>query len=277
MIKSFANWLVEGVTPEQADKEIAKMQKWADEKGIEIKVHDSDYSESKQIFFTTAFNFWELNLEASSKKGGQNSNYQQTYSKDRDNLKWYYTVPGQSSNSYNYRSNKKAGNFNTLKGFIEIALELEKTYEICAQFLSTLGLEFDPKDNYKGIHKKLVWNIKSKTDYSTGLRLPSSNRTVKLEFNQSEKSYVNNGWDVWFSPAQGNAKRNHIDISNGSLFLEIYNALVECENNLDKDAGVVLNAIVDKPFETVWNTIKGGNWKELVIPYRGRKLKKYGV
>ena len=48
MIKSFANWLVEGVTPEQADKEIAKMQKWADEKGIEIKVHDSDYSESKQ-------------------------------------------------------------------------------------------------------------------------------------------------------------------------------------------------------------------------------------
>ena len=27
MIKSFANWLVEGVTPEQADKEIAKMQK----------------------------------------------------------------------------------------------------------------------------------------------------------------------------------------------------------------------------------------------------------
>ena len=275
MIKSFANWLVEGVTPEQADKEIAKMQKWADEKRIKFEMNE--YGNDKQFTFTTAFNRWILNLEKSRTKGGQNSNYQQTYNSDRDNLKWYYTIPGKPSNSYDYRANVKAGNFNTLKGFMETALELEKTFEICSQFLSTLDLEFDASDIHGGISKKLVWSIQSKTDYSTGLRLPSSNRTVKLEFNQSEKSYVNNGWDVWFSPAQGDAKRNHVDISNGSLFLELYNALVECENDLDKDAEIVLNAIADKPFETVWNTIKGGNWKELVIPYRGRKLKKYGV
>lgn len=270
MIKSFSNWLVEGVTPEQADKEVEKMQKWADTKGIEIKVHNSDYSESKQIFFTTAFNFWELDLEASSKKGGQNSNYQQTYSKDRNNLKWYYTVPGQASNSYNYRSNKKAGNFNTLKGFMEIGLELEKTFEICAQFLSTLGLEFDAKDNYKGTHKKLVWSIQSKTDYSVKLRLPSKNG-ISLDFS------ANDGWSVWFSPAQGNGKRNKIDISNGSFFLELYNTLVECENDLDKNAELVLNAISNKPFEEVWNIIKGGNWKEIVVPYRGHNMKKFGV
>ena len=34
MIKNFSNWLVEGVTPDQADKEVEKMQKWADTNGI---------------------------------------------------------------------------------------------------------------------------------------------------------------------------------------------------------------------------------------------------
>ena len=274
MIKSFSNWLVEGVTPEQADKEIAKMQKWADEKSVEMEV--CTYGQDKQIFFATAFNRWELSLEAAVKKSGQNSNYQQTYSKDRDNLKWYYTVPGQSSNSYNYRDNKKPGNFNTLKGFMETALELEKTFEICSQFLSTLGLEFDAKDNYKGTHKKLVWSIKSKTEYSIKLRLPSKEGSINLEYD-SNPSSRGSEWEVWFNPPKSTGKRTQIDISNGSFFLEIYNGLAICENDLNKDAEIALNALANKPFDEVWNIIKGGNWKEIAHTYRGHKLKKFGV
>jgi len=146
ILKNYNQFINEHVTEETRDKIFNKAEEWAKSIGYDNVKADLSYDGGGYFMLNTPLGVWSLYLEASSKKSGQDSMYRQTYDKDRNNLKWYIKFPGRS-NTYNHRSNTKAGSFNTFKKLFTEFQEVSKAFELARDFLNNFGVEIDVRKN----------------------------------------------------------------------------------------------------------------------------------
>lgn len=173
MLKSYLQFINEGVSPETRDKIFAKAVQWVKEMGYgDVEPNINSYS--SYLFIRTEIGLWSLELEAASKKGSiSDYSFSQQYSRDDNNLKWYIKYPGGSSR-YDHRSNKKAGNFNSLKKLIIDFKNAEDAFVIVRDFLAAFGKEID-------IYKSTNWQGKNLKELGVTLNMGDGDLSYRYD------------------------------------------------------------------------------------------------
>jgi hypothetical protein len=268
--KLFEQFLTESVTPEQRDKIFADATKWAE--GLKLDYKKNDGFNGKGWFMVhTELGTWTLDLTGVTKKAGQNSNYQETYSEDRTNLKWYITYPGRS-NSYNYKSNTKAGNLKTFKSLIERFEEVKKTLELAEKFLEIVGI------NDRKLKDSVSFSGENLKNLTVSYRICGDGDLDYTVDKYGTKDYV---YQCRYKD-NGRFERTTFDATKGELF---YYTVLAGKPAIDKLEGYdtdkmleILELLKDKPVEEVWKLIEKGDWKDLEHQFRGKLSgKKFGL
>jgi len=252
LFEQFINNINEAVTAEQRDKAISKVEEWAKKEGYKINKSSIYHDQTAYIIVHTPTGAWSLNLEAATKKSGQDSMYRQTYTRDSSNLKWYIQYPGRT-NSYNYRSNTKPGSPKTFIEIIEAFKEPSRLIMMYSEFLELIDDEYKFSDNnihYSGKNLKAL-----------GISF------MKLTFNREKGYYFNN---------------MIVDPEKGEFLLQALNSFESSHDKKEAKNGKIVREILeilkDKPLDNVWDEIKNGNWKELANKYRGTiQGKNFGI
>ena len=253
---------------ESLDKIYQAIIKWAPTVGY-VEIEDnrsSDRPENSWYFskhydggsfwFTTPYGMWHLDCESKKTKGGQNSNYQETYNSNSEKKAWYIHFPVRSS-SYNHRSNVKAGNFNSFKKIFEIAVLTNKVYDKALEFLSLFGDKDHQEVNLKVYlekWRKVDWDLKT---LNTSLRFKDG--TMKY-YNERKE------WECLQYIPDSNVHRTAkalIDINTGELYAHTFRM-----SGIDDEAiQTILDMLADRPIDEVWALIKDNNWQDLQKKY----------
>lgn len=179
-LKRYYDFINESVTVEARDKILKKAEDWAKSNNYEYEISPDSYKDGASFYIRSEYGTWVLRLEESIRKTKiDDYNHSQKYVRDSNNLKWYIHYPA-SRNSYGFRSNAKAGNFNTFKKLIDGCMEALKTFE----FMKKLLFNFNEDIN---IEKCRFWGKNLKT-LSISYTLPKGS----LEYSNETKQIISN-------------------------------------------------------------------------------------
>jgi hypothetical protein len=232
MLKSYLQFINEGVSPETRDKIFAKAVQFAKEMGYG-DVEPTINSYMSYVFINTEIGTWGLELEQAAKKGSiSNYSFSQEYSRDENNLKWYIKFPGRSSR-YDHRSNKKAGSFNTLKKLMIDFKNAEDAFIIVRDFLNAFGKEIDLN--------KTNWGGKSLKALGVDLSLSFDGNLYYNYF----KSLDTRKFEARYKMEDGKFTRTFFDATTGEL---LYYALLA--SGLTEEAKAI-ESVKDQKLEDI--------------------------
>jgi hypothetical protein len=267
MIQKFDAWkaLNENVTPEQALKVFDEAEKWGRETGIEVsmdKEHlDSPYA-NNYVYAKNIFGLWRLDLEKSTKKAGQNSNYQETYERGTGK-KWYITYPG-NFNSYNHRSRTFAGNFKTFKSLVEEFLEVKKVYDKVSVLFESMGLGKIVTDHHQSEQGTFVIYIGGKNLKSLYTAINGNTTQMMVLYSREE------GWKGI------NPEKTEI-FHEALRYVKAYYRKVSEIENLDECMSI-LESLKEVPTDEFLRDLETSGWKGIKDKYKGRiAAKKYDL
>jgi hypothetical protein len=268
-IENFSGWssLNEGVTPEQAEKVFAEAEKWSKATGIEIETDTkglTSWMGSTYIWVRDLFGLWQLNLEKSTKKGGQDDMWRQTYQRSDEN-KWYITYPGRWS-QYDSRGRTKPGNFKSFKAIIEEFMEVKKVFDKVSFFFeNALGIKKIDTTHYQNSNGEYVVTLQGKDLKSLTAYCGS------LGYSREKK------WE--------NIDPTKVEVLHRILSTKNYEGLKfrkpveEAGKNFDYILEI-LEILKEEPLDKFLEDTKSGNWEEFQKNrnYSGKVVsKKYGL
>ena len=257
-IKDFNQWssINEGVTPEQAEKVFAEAEKWKQSSGIEVEINADGLKNgwgSTYINVRDIFGYWKLDLEKSTKKGGQDSMYRETYQRG-DDKKWYISYPGHWS-QYNSRGRTKPGNLKTFKTIIEEFIEVKKVFDkISFFFENSLGIQGIDTTHYQSKEKYVVTldgrDLKSLTAYLGNISYGREKKWGEIDPTKVEILLA-----MLSTKDYGGLKFQKPIEATGKNFAEILE---------------ILEILKDTPLDKFLEETKSGDWKEIRKKYLGR-------
>ncbi len=144
----FSEWLVENESSDKNQKIAEDIEKWGKSLSGANEVSISKfYGNQITIYFKTNYGCWMLSLEAAHKKKGIDSySFNQTYSKDENNLKWYMSWPS-AYNRYNHRSDKKLISIKTFKTIFEKVMTIYEIFDKAVEFSELLNKDVEQWKN----------------------------------------------------------------------------------------------------------------------------------
>lgn len=257
-IKDFNEWssINEGVTSEQAEKVFAEAEKWKQSSGIEVEINSEGLKNgwgSTYIWVREIFGLWKLELEKSTKKGGQDSMYRETYQRG-DDKKWYISYPGRWS-QYDSRGRTKPGNLKTFKTLVEEFIEVKKVFDkISFFFENALGIKGIDTTHHESREKLVVTvagkDLKNLSAYCGSISYNREKKwgeidPIKVEILLAALSSKDGGGFKFKKPVE----------ETGKNFEEILE---------------ILEIIKDQPLDNFLEETKHGDWKVIRKKYAGR-------